>query len=197
MLWGQAKEGYAKWKNMKSCQSTQTCWTLTGSTVLLALRQNSNSHEPAAWHALGCAASLSCHLQHIKPSVDCRNLCPLQSICSLNPWGIWIGHIHSAAMIIDVSIMSPDVHPPNHLTDHLICDLSLFESGGYSGRIYNDVSHLGILVTVTSDNQNPKCKNGKERELSGETEKTATIAGYDFMLCMTQHSLCHGPLKSK
>lgn len=112
MLWQHAKEGYAKWKNTKPCQSTQTCWTMTGSTFLLALQQNSNSHEPAAWHALGCATSLSCHLQHIKPSVDYKNLCPLQSICRLNPWGLCL-----AAMLMDVSIMSPDVHPPNHLTD--------------------------------------------------------------------------------
>ena len=56
--------------------------------LLLAQRQNSNSHEPAAWHALGCATSPSCHLQHIKPSVDCRNLCPLQSICRPNLGGL-------------------------------------------------------------------------------------------------------------
>lgn len=78
--------------------------------------KNSNSHEPAAWHALGRAASQSCRLLHIKPSVDYRSLCPLRSIPGPNLWGQRIGHVCCAASIMDASTESPHVHPHNHLT---------------------------------------------------------------------------------
>lgn len=103
MLWQHARSLNAKWKNMKSRQSARTCWTMTGSTFLLAPKQSGNSHEPGAWHALGCATSPSCHLQRIKPSVDYENLCPLRAIWRLNPRRAQIGYLCFAALIMDVS----------------------------------------------------------------------------------------------
>lgn len=85
---------------------------------LLASRQNSNSHEPGIWHAFGYATSLSCHLSHIKPSVDYKSPCPLHSICRTNLSGGGIGHLCFATLIMDVSLMS--LMCSNHLTVHLI-----------------------------------------------------------------------------
>lgn len=103
MLWQHARSLTAKRKNTTSRQSARTCWTMTGSTFLLAPKQSGISHEPAAWHALGCATSPSCHPQRIKPSVDYQNLCPLWAIWRLNPRRPQIGYLCFTALIMAAS----------------------------------------------------------------------------------------------
>lgn len=83
-------------------------------------RRRRNSQEPAAWHALGCAASPSCHLQRVKPSAGCRNLCPLRFILGRNlSWGHWVGHWGSVRLIMYVCLMSPCVQLSHQLPTHL------------------------------------------------------------------------------
>lgn len=127
LLWQLAKEGCAKQTSAK-CQSGRTCSAELGPPFLLAPPQSRNSQEPAAWHALGCAASPSCHLLRVKPSAGCRNLCPLCFILGGNlSWGHWVGHWGSVTLIMYVCLMSACVQLSHQLPTHLECDFKLEE----------------------------------------------------------------------